>query len=342
MKTIPTPWTGLPLQELYNAAAAAALPKYRARQYAEAVYKHGAQSWNDITTWPKSLRSTMSTHAPLISLTPLHTAVSQNSPVVKYLWKLHDGATTESVVIGNQRTTFCISTQVGCPVQCRFCASGIRGFQRNLETHEIVEQVLIMSAQHAHPDNIVIMGMGEPFLNYDNLMQALSMLNDPVLFNLGARRITVSTSGIIEGIYQFAQHPKQFNLAVSLHTVDDALRSELVPIARQNPLKKLKTALYEYQRLTKRRITIEYVLLNEINDSPEQAEALSTFFDDLSININLIPYNACSSLPYTAPKASVVSAFLYHLKKNNINVTLRKEQGSDIAAACGQLKQRYS
>lgn len=318
---------------------------YRARQLAQWIYKKGVFDWDKMTDLPESFREKLKT-LPLKfgSLKLLEKKESNQRKAVKYLFELEDKNLVETVLLKvPSRKTLCISTQVGCPVGCQFCASGKGGVIRNLKVHEMVEQVVRVNqdlAPHDHIQNIVVMGMGEPFLNYANLMKALRIVSAPWGLQIGVRHITVSTSGILPGIQKFAQEPEPFKLSVSLHAAMDSKRTELIPINAKYPLKPLREVLKEFVGKKNKKLTFEYILLAGVNDTPEDAAALKNYIGDLPAKVNLIPYNPIESSPYSTPSIESQQAFSQMLKEYPIFVTLREEKGSDIDAACGQLRLR--
>ena len=259
---------------------------------------------------------------------------------VKFLFRLSDRNCVEGVALPNTKKswTFCISTQAGCGIKCGFCASGKLGLTRNLETHEIVEQVMWMKKTLGEVTNIVFMGVGEPFHNFDNVMAAIRLINDPQLAGIGARNITVSTSGVIEGIQKMSDVGEQIRLSVSLHFPWDDVRSRHMPVNRTNPLPQLMQALREYQDKTKRLITFEYVLFRDLNDHLQAADDLRKLLQGLDFKINLIPFNSVKGTPFHAPKEEKARKFLGHLLKKGVKATLRYKKGDDINAACGQLR----
>jgi 23S rRNA (adenine2503-C2)-methyltransferase len=291
----------------------------------------------------------------------------------KFLWRLSDGALIESVLIPanpalygepSDRRTLCVSTQVGCAYGCKFCASGLDGWKRNLQPHEIVEQALAVEGWHLQSseletrnsehsagliprsafrvprliDNLVVMGMGEPLANYDNLLKALKILNASWGGGIGARKITISTSGLAPQIRKLADEPMQFRLAISLHGATDVVRNQFMPVNRKYPLKNLIAACEEYQRKKGRMLTLEYILIAGVNDSPDQAPPLARLARGLHAKVNLIPYNEVEGLPWTRPTEQAQEAFRAALQKQKANATLRREKGRDIDAACGQLR----
>ncbi|MCU0783119.1 MAG: 23S rRNA (adenine(2503)-C(2))-methyltransferase RlmN, partial [Verrucomicrobia bacterium] len=290
----------------------------------------------------------------------------------KFLWRLTDHALIESVLIpanpalygdASDRHTLCVSTQVGCAYGCKFCASGLDGWKRNLAPHEIVEQVLAVERWHESSssssssssnsdaeaitttrtteksvNNIVVMGMGEPLANYDNLLKALRILNAPWGGGIGARKITISTSGLVPQIRKLADEPEQFRLAISLHGATDETRNKIMPVNRKFPLKELTTALEYYQSKRGRLITFEYILIQGVNNSLDQIKPLAALARRLNAKVNLIPYNKVEGLPWERPAEATCEAFLAALEKNKVAATLRREKGQEIDAACGQLR----
>jgi len=301
---------------------------------------------------------------------PNVSVLTRGATTRKFLWQLADHALIESVLIpanpalygdASDRHTLCISAQVGCAYGCKFCASGLDGLKRNLAPHEIVEQVLAVERLHSSAsafasfanspelatmtgtmtrmiDNIVVMGMGEPLANYDKLLKALRILNAPWGGSIGARKITISTSGLAPQIRKLADEPEQFRLAVSLHGATDEVRSEIMPVNRKFPLKELTAALEYYRSKRQRMVTFECILIQGVNDSLDQAKRLATLARRLHAKVNLIPYNKVEGLPWDRPDEATCEAFLAALKKNKVTATLRREKGHDIDAACGQLR----
>ncbi|MBM3290560.1 MAG: 23S rRNA (adenine(2503)-C(2))-methyltransferase RlmN, partial [Candidatus Hydrogenedentes bacterium] len=263
----------------------------------------------------------------------------------KALFKLADGETVESVLIREKdRVTICLSTQVGCAVKCSFCATGHSGYTRNLTPGEIVEQALHLLADEnmgERTPNIVYMGMGEPFRNYDATVRSVRLLMSPDGLGIGARRITVSTVGEVKGIERFANEDWQVRLSVSLHAANDAKRSELIPLNRKYPIAQLKQAIRTYIDKTGRQITFEWTLLDGVNDSQQDAAELAALARSLQAHVNLIPYNPVTGLGYAPPPRERCESFLSALEQANVSATLRKEKGQDIDAACGQLRRRH-
>lgn len=354
-------------EELETQFAAWNQPAYRVAQLLDWLYTRRAASWDAMSNLPKSLREQLRETFTLQTLELVQKQGSHDT-TQKFLWKLADGSLIESVLIpanpalygeASDRHTLCISTQVGCAYGCKFCASGLEGWKRNLGVHEIVEQILAVERHVANDedraremqamlpaarpssravDNIVVMGMGEPLANYDNLLKALKILNAPWGGAIGARKITISTSGLAPQIRKLAAEPMQFRLAISLHGATDVVRNRIMPVNKKYPLAELTAACEDYQRLKGRMITLEYILIAGVNDSLEQARPLATLAKRLFAKVNLIPYNRVEDLPWERPSEEVCEAFLAALEKQKVIATLRREKGHDIDAACGQLR----
>lgn len=321
--------------------------KYRASQVWEGLYKHSYQSWDDFTNLPKNIRQSLSEKYSISPLEYTSDSWSDDRMTRKVLFKLNDGYFVETVHLQSAgRHTICISTQSGCPVGCVFCATGALGFFRNLSSIEIFSQATYFSDSLRKTEdkvtNIVLMGMGEPFLNYDEMLQAVKTFNDPERFDIGARRITISTIGIPEGIRKFAEVGKQFNLAISLHASDDALRQQLVPLARKVKIDSIMDAARFYIEKTNRRITYEYVLIDGVNASPGQANQLAGLLKDQNCHINLIALNENDHYPGKPPADKELHDFIGILLSHKIPTTLRNSQGAAIKAGCGQLAGSYN
>ena len=258
----------------------------------------------------------------------------------KYLWRLSDGECVESVLMDHgNRFTACISSQVGCPLRCGFCATGQAGFKRNLSVAEIIAQFTAMEAEAGHDiNNVVYMGMGEPLLNYENVMKSVRMLLDPKMRGLSVRHVTISTSGIPQGIRRLADEGLGIFLCLSLHAPNNALRSKIMPVNDKFPLGPVLEAVSYWQKKTGVRLTVEYVLLKNVNDTPECAYELATLFNGIRAYVNLIPYNPVVGSGFARPSASRIKPFMDILKKLGIECEVRKEHGTDIDAACGQLR----
>lgn len=334
------------LSELEQWLAELGEPRYRAAQLVDWIYAKGATSFAGMSNLPKALRARLEQQAVLARTTLLDERVARDG-TRKLLLALADGARIECVWIpGGQRNTACLSTQVGCPVGCRFCASGLDGLERNLTAGEIVEQALWVrrlvsngrSAGAPRLSNIVIMGMGEPLANYRALVGALRILNAPWGLGLGARRITVSTIGLPQQIRRLAGDGLPVNLALSLHATDNALRRELIPWAERVPLAAVLDACAYYFRQTGREVTLEYVLLAGVNMRPQHADRLAAIARQLRANVNLLRYNPVPGLPFERPTAAAAYAFEQRLRARGVNVHLRRSRGAEVAAACGQLR----
>ncbi len=333
---------GLSLPEISRIVAEMNEPAYRAGQIASWVYKKAAGSFEEMTNLSRSFRAELADRACLNPLTIVQRSKSRHGPTMKYLFELGDGQKVETVLIGgSRRNTLCISTQVGCAIGCRFCASGLAGLARNMTTAEIVDQVVQvrkLAGDDRPINNIVVMGMGEPLANYSQVLRAVRIINADWGLGIGARRITLSTSGLVPKIYQLADEKIQFELSVSLHAADDRTRSEIVPINRRYPLKQLMKACRHYTGVTDRIITYEYVLLKGVNDRSQDAEHLVRLLKKDKCKLNLIPYNPVRGLPYETPDEYRRTVFADALRAGGLHLTMRRERGRDIDAACGQLR----
>ena len=316
--------------------------KFRAKQIYDWLYKKRIADFSEMINVRKSLQEKL---AEEFEITTLKTIIKQESAdgTMKFLFELQDKYTIESVLMKNKYgNSLCVTTQVGCRIGCTFCASTLGGLKRNLEAGEIVSQVLKVQQELDKKDerisSIVIMGIGEPFENYDEMMDFIRIVNSDESFNIGARHITVSTSGIVPKIYDFANENIQINFAVSLHAPTNELRSKIMPVNRAYNIDKLMEALKYYQKTTNRRITFEYGLMGQVNDQKEHAEKLSEIIKDINCHVNLIPINYVPERNYVRTSKSDIFAFEKVLKKNKVNVTIRRTQGDDIDAACGQLR----
>jgi 23S rRNA (adenine2503-C2)-methyltransferase len=296
-----------------------------------------------MTDLPKDLRDGLARGLRVLS-SEVERVQRSRDGTVKALVRLEDGRRVEAVLIPEgKRTTLCISTEVGCPVRCVFCASGLEGLVRPLRAHEIVEQVLharrlLAEGSGGALTNLVLMGMGEPLLNYDATAEALRALRDPNGIGLGARRITLSTVGIVEGMERLRREGHPINLAVSLHAPDDATRTRIVPLNSRYGVARVAEAARTYARETKRDVTFEYVLLAGVNDSDAQAALLAGLAEGSHVNVNLIPYNRVEGLPFRTPSAARVESFASVLRGRGVPVHVRRRRGEDIDAACGQLR----
>lgn len=330
------PLLGMSLIELTDWVQAHGQPAYRGKQLYQWIYERGARSLTEITVFPKQWRAELQ-DTP-IGRSTIHLRSVAPDETVKFLLKLADGQIIEAVGIPTEnRLTVCVSSQVGCPMACDFCATGKGGFLRNLAAHEIVDQVLTVQEDfQRRVSNIVFMGMGEPMLNLDNVVAALRCLNQDV--GIGQRSMTVSTVGIPGRIRRFAEQQLQVTLAVSLHASNQALREQLIPSARHYSLEALLDECREYVQLTGRRVTFEYILLAELNDRPEHALELAAHLRGFQSHVNLIPYNPIQEVDYKRPSEQRVQGFVEALKKQHIAVSVRYSRGLEADAACGQLR----
>ncbi len=335
--------------ELIDGLAHMKEPAYRADQILEWAYERAASSFDEMTNLPAALRGKLPAHFDLHAIRALK-ARRASDTTEKFLFQLHDESLIETVLIPatpgltsrSDRMTLCVSTQVGCAYACAFCASGLDGVKRNLTAGEIVDQVV-----HARRltgkriDNVVVMGMGEPLANYDNLIRALRIMNAPWGAGIGARKITVSTVGLVPRIKQLAHEPMQIRLAVSLHGASDDVRAKIMPVNKTYPLKELLEACRFYVETSGRMMTFEYILIDGVNDALEQARRLATIAGRLRAKVNLIPYNEVEGLSWKRPDRDRCRAFRRVLEERAVRVTLRMEKGTEIDAACGQLRLQH-
>ncbi|NJK92302.1 MAG: 23S rRNA (adenine(2503)-C(2))-methyltransferase RlmN [Blastochloris sp.] len=325
----------------------AGAPEYRRRQLIEWIYTKRANSFEVMANLPKDLRSHLERH---YRLNPLELVTGQGSgdTTRKFLFQLHKGDYIESVLIPaspalygerSDRHTLCLSTQVGCAYGCKFCASGLDGWKRNLTPGEIHAQIMEVERHGGKKiNNLVFMGMGEPLANFDNLMVAIDVINADWGLNIGARHITISTSGLVPRIRDLADQPRQLRLAISLHGASNSVRDQIMPVNKKYPVEELLEACAYFQSKKKKMITFEYILIEGINDQLEQARLLVRHARKLHAKINLIPYNTVEGLDWNRPNRKTIHAFADILKQANISCTIRLEKGHDIAAACGQLR----
>ena len=315
-------------------------PKYLAKYIFSFIHQQGAPDIDSITPLSKSFRQQLRDDGFFISQLKVAKKLTDTDGTIKYLFELSDGLTIESVLLlDDDRRTLCASTQVGCAIGCLFCATGKMGFRRNLWAGEIADQVITAEKDAAaRIDNVVFMGMGEPLLNYDNVLRAVRILNDPSGKNIGIRKMTISTCGIPEGIEKLAGEGLQVRLAVSLNAADDRLRSELMGISRKYPLVRLFKALKNYQRKTGRRVTFEYVLIKDVNDGIDNAKKLISLIRGVKCNVNLIQLNPHSATDLKPSIKNQVRRFSEVLKNAGVETVIRQSKGTHIQAACGQLK----
>ena len=326
-------------------------PSYRARQITDWLYKKRVDSIEKMTDVPQSLRERLAAKFSFSKIDVVRVLGSRDT-TRKFLFRLSDANLIESVLIPaspalygekSDRRTICISTQVGCAYGCRFCASGLEGFSRNLRANEIIDQIIaIERASGEKIDNIVFMGMGEPLANFENTMRAIRIVNAPWALGIGARHITVSTSGLAPQIRKLADEPLQIRLAVSLHGATDEVRNQIMPINRKYNVETLLSACDYYTAHKNQRLTFEYILIAGVNDSDEQAHLLAQHARRLFAKVNLIPYNTVEGLEWSRPSRNRQEKFLSILRAHKIAATLRREKGHDIDAACGQLRLQTS
>jgi 23S rRNA (adenine2503-C2)-methyltransferase len=335
----------LSLPELTSLLESWGEPIYRSRQIWSGLYRNFWNEPSQFTQLPTTLRDKLSEHLHFADLEPAKMLQSSDKQTIKTLFKLRDGLGIEAVLMKyDRRRTLCISTQAGCAMGCVFCATGQMGFRRNLTSGEIVSQVMYYARQlHEAGEtvtNVVLMGMGEPFHNYDNTMAAIDRLNNPEGFHLGARRFTISTVGLIPAIRRFSAEKRQVNLAISLHAADDELRASMLPVDKRYPVDELLAACREYVETTGRRITFEWALVNGVNDTPEQARLLTGKLKGLLCHVNAIPLNPTTGYAGQATTRERAEIFKEILVRSGIPCTIRLRRGIDIQAGCGQLASR--
>jgi len=335
----------LSLPETIDLAVALGKKQYSGRQLYKWIFNRGVDNFAEMTDLGKSFRELLSERCEIKKLQAANKVASEDG-TVKTVWRTEDKLFIESVLIpDDDRLTLCMSSQAGCPIGCDFCATGKMGFKRNLTAGEIYDQYLLTKLSleaGVTITNIVFMGMGEPLLNYDNLIKATNALTAQSGAGMSARKITVSTVGPVNGIYRLAEDNPRLNLAISLHTAIETKRRKLIPIAGKYPLSKLKEAAIHFAKVADHRITFEYLLIKDINDSLDDAKALAEYVRGIPCKINLITYNTVKGLPYRRPSEDAILAFRDYLYPRAPAVTLRKSKGADIAAACGQLAGRQS
>ena len=326
------------LGELEKALVGIGEPSYRAKQLFDWLYRAGVRDFSDMPNIPSALKDKLDKNYYIGKLTPQEHLKSSDG-TEKILFKLSDNRLIETVLIpAKQRKTVCLSTQVGCKFACVFCASGSKGFTRDLTTSEITSQISYLKHDLKHEiTNYVFMGMGEPLDNYKNLESSIIIMNDPKGMNIPAGSITVSTSGIIPGIEKLKNMKPAVNLSISIHAASNELRDKLVPINKRYPLGKLLRSCEGFTEKTGKTITLEYVLIKDVNDSPKAASGLAVIAKRLKAKVNIIPYSLTHHKALHAPSKKDVTTFMKHLKASSINVTLRESKGGDIRAACGQL-----
>jgi len=350
---ISRPLHSLTMEDLMDTLAGLGQPSFRAKQIMEWTYQREkrVESWEGMTNLPASLRSSIAEMHPL-RMPEVLTVSGSKDTTRKLLLRLHDGELIETVLIPaspalygeeSDRRTLCVSSQVGCAYGCKFCASGLDGWKRHLSADEIVSQVLLAEKIVGERiNNLVFMGMGEPMANYTNFMQAVGILNAPWGVGLGARKMTVSTSGLVPRIRDLADQPLQIRLAISLHGASDDVRSQIMPVNKKHPIAELMEACSYYCERKKQMITFEYILIEGVNDDPSEARLLAERARGIRAKINLIPYNTVEGLPWKRPSEEAQEEFLRILRDRGIAATIRREKGHDIDAACGQLRRRMA
>jgi len=331
--------SGLRLNDIENLMEDFGATKFRAKQIHNWIYSKSVSTIDEMTNLSKDFREELKQKA-IVTNSKIKVKQVSTDGTIKYLIEYPDGECVETVLMrfdNRANLTACVSSQVGCAVNCSFCATGKRGFIRNLTYQEIIEQVLTIQRDTGlKVTNVVFMGQGEPLLNLQNVLKALEIFNDD--FQIGARRITISTSGIVPKINELAQMELQSTLAISLHAPNHNLRAELMPIENKYPIDELKKALLNYVEKTGRRITVEYILIHGFNDTPQAAKELAYLLKDLKCNVNLIPYNSVDDTKYKKSSNNDIMKFKYLIEHSGKKVTVRLERGADIDAACGQLR----
>jgi 23S rRNA (adenine2503-C2)-methyltransferase len=324
-------------------------PKFRAQQVYQWVHTKHIQEYEEMNNVPKNLRNKLNETFPLETMTIFNKQISLDG-TRKYVLKLSDGCLVETVGMPSYdengaitRLTVCASSQVGCAMACTFCATGKEGFKRNLKASEIIAQVATIQKDfNTRISNIVIMGQGEPFLNYEEVLEALKLINDSQNFGVGARHITLSTCGLIEGINKFSEEDEQFTLAISLHSAIQNKRDLIMPRVKNQPLNILRKALENYIEKTNRRVSFEYLLIKGFNDTEEDLVALINYCSGLLCHVNILPLNKIKGSKFQPSPQATLHHWTSELEKNHINVSVRKPRGSDIDGACGQLKNKLN
>lgn len=335
------------LEELQQVLAEFGLPRFRAKQVAEWLYVRGASSFEEMTNLPQRARSELSTGLD-IGRPRLKTRLdSTDGRTTKFLLEFADGTAVESVLMrqpyGN---SICVSTQAGCNMGCVFCASTLHGMARNLTVGEIAGQAvyindMLKKEDGGKVDTVVIMGSGEPLMNYDNVLGFIRLLHEDYVLGLGYRNFTLSTSGIVPNMYRLSEEGMPISLSLSLHAPNDELRSEIMPINRKYHLSEVMAAAKNYAEVTRRRVTYEYILIDQLNDHEKEAEELVGLLKGQLASVNLIPINPVKERNLLRPGLARIEAFENYLRNHHINVTVRKEMGTDIQAACGQLRNKH-
>lgn len=338
------PIKNLSIQQVEQCVHDAGLPSFRSNQILSWIYQKNVSSFQEMTNLPKAAREQFDLSYPLYKPNVVDKQLSLDGSR-KYLLALHDSALVETVGLPSPdgRLTVCISSQSGCAMACAFCATGKAGLTRSLAPGEFIDQIHVVQDDYGmRVNNVVVMGQGEPFANYEATLAALRIMNHPKLLNIGARHITISTCGLLKGIVAFANEPEQFTLAVSLHAARQSVRDKLMPRLSSQPLADLKQALNEYALKTNRRFSFEYALMKGENDSEEDLAALISYCKGMLCHVNLIPLNKIDDSPITPASSSQLKYWESRLQDNGIAVSIRASRGSDIAAACGQLAYKTS
>ena len=333
---------GLSLKDLGNYLIENSMKPFHGKQIFRWLYHKRVRSFDEMSDISKKMIEKLKEDFSMEELGIVSMQTSKDG-TKKFLFEMDDGSLVESVLmVFDYGFSACLSSQVGCNMGCNFCASGLLKKQRDLRSDEIVSQALMIQREldkdGERLGNIVVMGTGEPFDNYDNVMKAMSIINEPLGLEIGARHISISTCGLVPGIRRFAKENLQYNLAISLHAPNNTLRDTLMPINKAYPLEVLFDALHEYCSLNNRRLTFEYLLLKDVNDSPKQADQIAELLKGMNAYINLIPYNKVDEKDYETSSDENALCFYDLLKKRNVAVTLRQKKGDDIDAACGQLR----
>ena len=334
---------GMTIEELSAEFDKLKLPKFRSKQIAEWIYKRGATSFKQMTNLSKSLRSQLEELYEIKPAKLIDRLDSDDGLTTKFLLELNDGNAVETVLMRHDYgNSVCISTQVGCAMGCKFCASTIKGLERNLSAAEILSEVLFVNSmiKEQRIDNIVVMGIGEPLMNYDNLIKFLKMIHADYTIGLSYRKITVSTCGIVPNIYKLAEEDIPITLSISLHAPTNELRSQIMPINNNFGINEVVKAGRDYGEKTGRRVTYEYILIGEVNDTTEHALQLSRLLSGQLANVNLIPINPVAERDFKRPTKECVNKFADFLNNHGITATIRKEMGANINAACGQLRMK--
>ena len=335
---------GLTVNEIYDELSKLKLPKFRAKQIAAWIYQRNVNTFEQMTDLPKNLRSQLDELFEIKTAKLIDRLDSNDGLTTKFLLELEDGAAVETVLMRHDYgNSVCISTQVGCQMGCKFCASTVKGLERNLTVGEILSEVLFVNSilEGQRIDNIVIMGIGEPLMNFDNLIKFLNLIHEPYTLGLSYRKITVSTCGIVPNIYKLAELDIPLTLSISLHAPNNQLRSQLMPINDTFNIDQVVKAGRDYADKTGRRVTYEYILINEVNDTTEHALQLSRLLSGQLANVNLIPINPVVERNFYRPSKERIKRFSDYLNNHGITATVRKEMGTSINAACGQLRSRH-